>query len=73
MTNNYKSNDRKYLVGEPYMQEHIFEHFHSESHTGFLENVCYIYRQNWLAKSWKKGKLLDPHFKDHGTLGLKYS
>ena len=41
--NNYKSNDRKYLVGDPCMQEHIFEHFNSEGHTGFLENVCYIY------------------------------
>ena len=37
--NNYKSNDRKYLVGDPCMQEHIFEHFNSEGHTGFLENV----------------------------------
>ena len=37
--NNYKSNDRKYLVGDPCVQEHIFEHFNSESHTVFLENV----------------------------------
>ena len=37
--NNYKSNDKKYLVGDPCMQEHIFEHFNSEGHTGFLENV----------------------------------
>ena len=34
-----KSNDRKYLVGNLLMQEHIFEHFNSEGHTGFLENV----------------------------------
>ena len=40
----YKSNDRKYLIGDPCMQEHIFEHFNSEGHAGFLENVCYIYR-----------------------------
>ena len=37
--NNYKSNDRKYLVGNPCIQEHIFEHFSSEGHTGLLENV----------------------------------
>ena len=37
--NNYKSNDRKYLVGDPCMQEHIFEHFNNGGHTGFLENV----------------------------------
>ena len=37
--NNYESNDRKYLVGDPCMQEHIFEHFNSKGHTRFLENV----------------------------------
>ena len=37
--NNYKSNGRKYLVGDPCIQEHIFEHFKSEVHRGFLENV----------------------------------
>ena len=41
--NNYKSNDKKYLVGNPYMHEHIFEHFNSEGHTGFLENVSVIF------------------------------
>ena len=37
--NNYKNNDRKYLVGEPCMQEHILEHFNSDGHTGSLENI----------------------------------
>ena len=37
--NNYKGNDRKYLVGDPCMQEHIYEHFNREGHTAFLENV----------------------------------
>ena len=37
--NNYKSNDTKYSVGDPCMQEHIFEYFTSEGHTGFLENL----------------------------------
>ena len=36
------------------MQEYIFEHFNNEGHTGFLER--------------KKKKLLETHFKDHGTL-----
>ena len=36
---NYKSNDRKYLVGDSGVEELIFEHFNSEGHTGFLENV----------------------------------
>ena len=38
--NNYKGNDRKYLVGDPCMQERIYEHFNREGHTAFLENVC---------------------------------
>ena len=37
--NNYKNNDRKYLVGVPCVQEQKFELFISESHTGFLKNV----------------------------------
>ena len=41
--NNYKSNDRKYLVGDPCMQEHIFEHFNSKGHNGFSENVSVIF------------------------------
>ena len=41
--NNYKSNERKYLVGNPCMQEHVFEHFNSEGHAGFLKNVCLCY------------------------------
>ena len=36
---NYKSNDRKYLASEICIEEYIFEHFNSEGHTGFLENV----------------------------------
>ena len=43
---NYKSNDRKYLVGDPCMQEHIFEHFNREGHTGFLENVSVTFIDN---------------------------
>ena len=72
--NNYKSNDRKYLVGNPCMQEHIFEHFNSECHTVFLENVSVTFIDKTNSQnSEKKRKLLDPQFKDHGTLGLKYS
>ena len=37
--NNYKCNYRKYLEGETCMQKHIFQHFNSEGHTGFLEDV----------------------------------
>ena len=37
--NNYKCNDRKYTRNEDCFQEHLFRHFHSGEHTGFLENV----------------------------------
>ena len=37
--NNYKSNDRKFKRGEPCMQEHLYEHFYSDGHNGFLEDV----------------------------------
>ena len=37
--NNYKSNDRKNAQNETCMQEHLFEHFKSEDHSGFLKNI----------------------------------
>ena len=37
--NNYKNNDRENARNELCMQEHLFEHFKSEGHSGFLGNV----------------------------------
>ena len=37
--NNYKCNDRKYSRGEASLQEHLFEHFNSEEHNGFLHDA----------------------------------
>ena len=37
--NNYKCNDRKFARGEACLQEHLFEHFNSEGHNGFLHDV----------------------------------
>ena len=37
--NNYKMNDRNVLKGETCMQQHLFEHFVSEGHCNFLEEV----------------------------------
>ena len=37
--NNYKSNDRKNAWNEACKKEHLFEHFKSEGHSGFLGNV----------------------------------
>ena len=37
--NNYKSNDRKFQRSEPCMQEHLFRHFSSPGHNGFLTDI----------------------------------
>ena len=44
--NNYKS--------DPCMQEHIFEHFNSEGHTGFLENVSATFIDKTDSQNSKK-------------------
>ena len=36
---NYKSNDSKNARNEACMQKHLFEHFKSEGHSGFVRNV----------------------------------
>ena len=54
--NNYKINDRKYLVGESCMQEHIFEHFNSEGQTDYLENlsVTFIDKTDIQNPEWRE-------------------
>ena len=37
--NNYKDNDRKHSRKESCIQEHLFKHFNSHGHNGFLNNV----------------------------------
>ena len=37
--NNYKVNDRKHSRKESCIQEHLFKHFKSMGHNGFLSNV----------------------------------
>ena len=37
--NNYKSNSRKFDRKEPCMQEHLYRHFSSPGHRGFLNDV----------------------------------
>ena len=36
---NYKDNDRKFQRNESCMQQHLYEHFYSKGHNGFLGNV----------------------------------
>ena len=37
--NNYKSSERKFQRSEPCMQQHLFWHFSSAGHNGFLNDV----------------------------------
>ena len=37
--NSYKHNNKKYLRGQSCFQQHIFEHFNSPGHKGFLKDV----------------------------------
>ena len=39
----YKDNNRKYLRKESCMQQHLFEHFSSEGHKRFLDDVSIIF------------------------------
>ena len=41
--NNCKDNNTKYLKKEACMQQHLFEHFSSEDHSGFLDDVSIIF------------------------------
>ena len=65
--NNYKGNDRKYLVGDPCLQEHIYEHFNRDGHTAFLENASLTFTEK--TKSWKKNYWIDT-LKNIVPLGL---
>ena len=42
-SNNYKMNDRNFLKGQACMQQQLFEHFASEGHCSFLEDVTTIF------------------------------
>ena len=41
--NNYEDNNRKYLRKESCMQQNVFEHFSSEGHSSFLDDVSIIF------------------------------
>ena len=41
--NNYKDNNWKYLSKESCGQQHLFEHFSSEGHNNFLDDISIIF------------------------------
>ena len=55
--NNYKDNNRKYIRKESCMERHLFEHFASEGHNSFLDDVSIIF----IDKNDHK----DPNKRDH--------
>ena len=71
--NDYKSNDRKYLNRQSCLQEHFFENFNVDGHSGFLENVSITFIDKIDHSDPRKNsrKLLDPNTKDHGSLRFK--
>ena len=52
--NNYKDNDRKHSRNESCMQEHLFEHFNSMGHNGFLNNISIALIDNKREDYWRK-------------------
>ena len=66
--NNYKNNSRNYDCKQPCMQRHLYEHYSSIGHCGFLEHVNTIYWQNWPLTSLKERGLLEMHSLHYGTI-----
>ena len=54
--NNYKSNSRKFDRKEPYMQEHLFRHFNSLGHRGFLNDVSVTSIDKTMDQTLRNGK-----------------
>ena len=59
--NNYKMNDRNFLKGQTCMQQHLFEHFASEGHCSFLEDVTIIFIDKTDPRSEPTGTLLEAY------------
>ena len=54
---NYKSNDGKNARNKACTQEHLFEHFKSEGHSGFLGNVSITFIDKTHGKDPKREKI----------------
>ena len=59
--NNYKMNDRNFLKGQICMQQHFLEHFESEDHCSFLEDVTIIF----IDKTDPKNPNRREHYRRH--------
>ena len=58
--NNYKHSNRKHLSTEAYIQQYLFVHFSTESHSGFLEDIPIIFINKTDSK--------DPNAKNIGDI-----
>ena len=53
--NSYKDNDRTFQRNESCMQQHLYEHFYSEVHKGFLATVSVSLTDDFQPK---KGRII---------------
>ena len=53
-SNNYKNNNRKYLRKEVCMHQHFFEHFLSEGHSGFIDDLSITFIEKTIPKDPSK-------------------
>ena len=68
---NYKDNDRKHSRKESCMQEHLFKHFNSMGHSGFLNNVSITLIDKIDGKNPKKREdYWSRTLKTYSTFGL---
>ena len=69
--NNYKGNARKFDRKESCMQEHLYKHFQTEGHKGFLNKASVTFIDKADGKNQekkKKRKILDANIKNNRTL-----
>ena len=68
--NKYKDNDRKHSCKESCMQEHLFKHFNSMGHNGFLNNVSIKLIDKTNSKNPKKRDYWSRTLKTYSPFGL---
>ena len=68
-SNNYKGNARKFDRKKSCMQEHLYKHFQSEGHKGFLNEASVTFIDKTDGKDpKKKRKILSVNIENNGTL-----
>ena len=66
--NNYKGNARKFDGKESCMQGHLYGHFQTEGHKGFLNEALATFIDKTDGNIQKERKILDVNIENNGTL-----